>query len=313
MQAWDLRVLHFFYVVIIFLASFLKSLRRIQSLPLAAQRRKLPSHLCLLLVSDSEPDAEAETERAFLESVQRVVAWCRTLGIASLTAYDNEGVLVRCSEIIRERMVVTLRESFDNESTDLAVKPECPIMSPLSEPSSSRSHSPDPEKLPIELNVVTIQSSESRIRANPIKCEDTAPRANPLTLYLTSRHSSKPAIAAAARSLTQRKTLKGKSCSDYALSIAGLNDVLEEVLPSPDFMIVHHVSPTRHPRPSLELHGFPPWQITLTEIHRTRAVTESWLTWPFTSAQSKCTVAIDEMAFCRALDEFAVTETRRGK
>ncbi|KAH7906658.1 hypothetical protein BJ138DRAFT_608599 [Hygrophoropsis aurantiaca] len=310
MQAWDLRVLHFFYAVIVFLASSLKSLRRIQSLPLTAQRRKLPSHLCLLLVSDGEPDAEAETERAFLESIQRVVAWCHTLGIANLTAYDNEGILVRCSEIIRERMVATLGESIDNESAVSAGKQECPIVPPHSEPSSSRSRSPDPEKLPIELNVVTIRSAESRILCtNPIKCEDTTP----LKLYLTSRYSSKPAIAAAARSLIQREALKGEGCGDYELSVADLNDVLEGMLPSPDFMIIHHVSPTRYPRPPLELHGFPPWQITLTEMHRTQAVTKSWFTWPFTSTPSKRMVALGEMAFCRALDEFALTEIRQGK
>jgi dehydrodolichyl diphosphate syntase complex subunit NUS1 len=36
-------------------------------------------------------------------------------------------------------------------------------------------------------------------------------------------------------------------------------------LPSPDLMIVHHVCP-QDPPPPLELHGFPPWQIALTEI-----------------------------------------------
>ncbi|KAH7902926.1 hypothetical protein BJ138DRAFT_1108109 [Hygrophoropsis aurantiaca] len=47
------------------------------------------------------------------------------LGTASLTTK------VRCSEIIRERMVVTLGESIDNGSADSVVKPECPITPPL--------------------------------------------------------------------------------------------------------------------------------------------------------------------------------------
>ena len=38
-------------------------------------------------------------------------------------------------------------------------------------------------------------------------------------------------------------------------------------LPSPDFMIVHNIFPSsRRRKQPLELHGFPPWQITLTEF-----------------------------------------------
>lgn len=42
-------------------------------------------------------------------------------------------------------------------------------------------------------------------------------------------------------------------------------DVGELGFPEPDLMIVHQVSPS-HPRKPLELYGFPPWQIRLTEI-----------------------------------------------
>ena len=38
-------------------------------------------------------------------------------------------------------------------------------------------------------------------------------------------------------------------------------------LPSPDFMIIHNVFPSlRRRKQPIELHGFPPWQITLTEF-----------------------------------------------
>jgi hypothetical protein len=36
-------------------------------------------------------------------------------------------------------------------------------------------------------------------------------------------------------------------------------------LSAPNFLIVHHLCPSDYALP-LELHGFPPWQIRLTEI-----------------------------------------------
>ncbi|KAH7925207.1 hypothetical protein BV22DRAFT_1105075 [Leucogyrophana mollusca] len=323
LASWALRILHFLYAAIVFVTSSLKTFRRAQPQPLTAHRRKLPSHLCLLLVSDSQTDAD-ETESAFLECVRRTVAWCRAVGIENLTAYDREGVLVKCSGSIREHMRA-LDEHIDEDSTESEV--EYPLTPPLSEPSVSRSTSPDPAKLPVELDVVTIRSSESRLRVSPVKRrrniavrrrpprKDKAPLANQLTLHIISRDSSKPAIASAARSLIRSEALKSKgvpSASDYELSIAELNAVLEGGLPSPDFMIVHHVSPTCYPRPPLELHGFPPWQITLSEMHRTHTDGGSF-TWPYTSVPSERALPLDEAAFCRALDEYAGAEMRLGK
>lgn len=41
-------------------------------------------------------------------------------------------------------------------------------------------------------------------------------------------------------------------------------------LPPPDFMIIHHIGNMVVPHPPIELHGFPPWQTTLTEFQCVR-------------------------------------------
>lgn len=40
----------------------------------------------------------------------------------------------------------------------------------------------------------------------------------------------------------------------------------EHGFPPPELMIVHHITPHRSPKSVLELHGFPPWQVSLTEF-----------------------------------------------
>lgn len=99
-----------------------------------------------------------------------------------------------------------------------------------------------------------------------------------LTLYLLSKKASKASIAAIASKIANNSRV-----SAPPLSLNALNDRLEgwsklshflrlhamfvgQGFPSPDFMIVYSLSPSTYHRTPLELHGFPPWQLSLTEI-----------------------------------------------
>ena len=118
-----------------------------------------------------------------------------------------------------------------------------------------------------------------------------------LTLCLVSRQSAKPAIASAAHSLARtqtqtrnrrpRKAIHSRTGGTFQLSINQFDQLLdsessllykfwvysqgvmiwldEDGLSSPDFMIVHPIGPDPSTS-ALELHGFPPWHIRLTEI-----------------------------------------------
>ncbi|KAG6890368.1 hypothetical protein C0992_001958 [Termitomyces sp. T32_za158] len=87
-----------------------------------------------------------------------------------------------------------------------------------------------------------------------------------------SRKSSKPAIASVAQALVSCAKQKTKSkhvkTDVFTLSVNDLEGHLEfdRSLASPDVMIVHPLNPEQGPLSPLEFHGYPPWQIRLTEI-----------------------------------------------
>ena len=96
---------------------------------------------------------------------------------------------------------------------------------------------------------------------------------------------------------------------------------------SPDFMIVH--PPLYQNKTPLELHGYPPWHIRLTEmqyvlflIDGSKLTTSSYngssnhrakLVWPFDCQSTREPLLFDEITFNHALDEFAAAEMRFGK
>ena len=89
-----LRVLHFFYHIFTLIASW-KSLPHPNPYELLYPRKSTPRHLALLLASDDGESAPADAVlECYLESIHRIVGWCRTVGIHKLTAYDRDGTAI---------------------------------------------------------------------------------------------------------------------------------------------------------------------------------------------------------------------------
>jgi dehydrodolichyl diphosphate syntase complex subunit NUS1 len=65
------------------------------------------------------------------------------------------------------------------------------------------------------------------------------------------------------------------------------------------------------PYPAIELHGFPPWQTTLTEFYRTHPDDAKFD--PSRSGSLGTPELISETTFCRALDEYSGAEFRLGR
>ncbi|KAJ8595920.1 hypothetical protein M405DRAFT_269071 [Rhizopogon salebrosus TDB-379] len=309
----SLRLLHIIYASLVCLQTRFQGFRYSLPRPVTAYRSRLPKHLAIILVSNDRAHPK-HTEELYLECLARVATWCRALGIEQLTAYDADGVLVRCSDIIQGRLAHDIELPTDESETEL----EYPLTPPHSEPSESRSHSPDFRESSMEFNVTTMCSFQKGIshrqpREVAIRRRHKQSPCSPLTLHIISRSASKPAIASATRCLLDKALCRLQNSPDakaYQLSISDLNSMLEGSLPSPDFMIVHHVYP-QDPQPPLELHGFPPWQITLTEIHRT--VIHDAITPLNHSGTASRSFLISEQAFCRALDEYAGAQFRLGR
>ncbi|KAG2120834.1 uncharacterized protein F5147DRAFT_663436 [Suillus discolor] len=306
-----LWLLHFVHASLVFLTTKFRKRRYLPPQSLTAYRSKLPKHLAIILVSHDAANPK-HTEELYLECLVRVVKWCKALGIEQLTAYDAEGTLLGCSDIVKERL--THHDDLPTDESESEV--EYPLTPPLSEASDSRSHSPDLGDFPVQLNVTTVCSfrkGASHHRPREVAVRRRAHHKhshNPLTLHIISRSASKAAIASAARFLSDEEVCRRQNSQDldhvkaYELPISELNSILEGGLPSPDFMIVHDVH-LQDPPPPLELHGFPPWQMALTEIHRTIAHD--------VAPNNPMASLITEEAFCRALDEYAGAQFRLGR
>ncbi|KAI6153626.1 hypothetical protein BKA82DRAFT_4092150 [Pisolithus tinctorius] len=318
---WTLRLVHSFYVVAVAVLAQIQEWKQQQPSALNVHRNKVPMHLCLNLVGSNEFTSE-EVEAAFLECLRRTTRWCREVGIAVLTVYDRDGVLVWCQENARE--CISQLEMPGEDSCESEV--EYPLTPPLSEPPISRSQSPESAKLHQGLAVITFKTPFSgrlhkrrhvAVRRRPKK--DSTSRLNSLTIHMASRSSGKPAIACAARSLLKgyvqnRGTAGGVPPENrvFQLSSSELGPLLEGFLPPPDLMIVHSIGKTKSPAPPLEIHGFPPWQIMLTEFDYTRPEDLGESKLP--DAELPCTpMLISETAFRRALDEYADAQFRLGR
>ncbi|KAF8898791.1 hypothetical protein BD779DRAFT_1666575 [Infundibulicybe gibba] len=281
-----LRLLHLLYSITLALSSCWKRSNRPQ--PLTASRKRLPNHIAIALLVDSELQTD-ESHSIISDAIANAVGWCRTVGIERLTIYDKHGIALSRASTIRERVVcVTDDEYGANTSSDS--EPDYPLTPPLSDCSESRPLSPHEDISP-ETAAVVIQIPEKRRRRSQFSgvsrrrhTHRKSPAFQKITLSLLSRQCSKPAIAAAATTIAQSYSQKSRKSHrrPLRLDVDQLNSVLqgEHGFPPPDFLILQPMTPDMDTRLPLELHGFPPWHIKLTEIYYNRARgRRGWLHW----------------------------------
>ncbi|CAL1695669.1 unnamed protein product [Somion occarium] len=304
-----LYIIHAVYLLASSLSFLRNPLTYTSPRPIDAKRKLTPKHLALVFTGCDSNEMD-NLEDILLENIEGVVSWCHLSGIQRLTVYDREGLISRSSLNLRKRLIeqtgVSPKESSDESEI------EYPLTPPLTD--ESRSLSPDREVTP-DLRVITINATASRerrrdqrgvVKRRNSSKKQTNSSISPVTLHLISRESGKPAIASVANSLFQ--THQRSERDDLNYSINDITSILEGELgfPEPDLMIVHQVSPS-HPRKPLELYGFPPWQIRLTEIRHTRDRSLSkW--WNAQNPQF-----LDEIDFREALDAFDSAEMRVGR
>ncbi|KAI0756917.1 hypothetical protein C8Q80DRAFT_1131127 [Daedaleopsis nitida] len=288
--------------------------------PLRAQRSNLPSHIALSLVANSTVDEEVN-ERYMLDSVEKVASWCQVAGIRKLTVYDRAGSLANSSLDLRQQLSpLAVRDDPEVLNERDIQYPPTP---PPSDDADSRPLSPHNRPLVPKLGVITIRlpspttHAKRRASVNKTMKRRRVARGDEisetsLTIHIVSYKSSKPAIAAAATSvmaqIREMRTGEPTTCTPISLSIRQLNEVLEGEygFPSPDLMIVHRKPPAGQSRSPVELGGFPPWQMRLTEIYWV-PYPKTWWNW------TPDTPCIEEVEFRRALDDFASAEMRLGK
>jgi len=320
LTSFALYVFHAIYTLVTTLSSIPRYFANTPQ-PLSTQRTQVPKHLALILASDNcIPEDVWETD--VVDNVEQIVGWCREAGIHRLTVYDRQGMLALLSSDIKERLAFHVGIPLNESPVESEV--EYPLTPPLSDDSDSRPLSPNEVILP-KTHVSTIILSErkegtKRRRSNswnvlkrrrPQKKEDTK-QAQPFTLHLISRKSGKVAVAnMAASMLREHKPAGGsKSVKPFQCSMDDVTRILEgeQGFSSPDLLIMHDISPMSSDK-TLELEGFPPWQIRLTELSYIPRHSAWHRSWKEPSSMLK----LDEREFRQALDEFASAEMRLGK
>jgi len=308
-----LHFLHFFYHIFTLLAS-----RKSQLEPhdLLYPRKQIPRHLALLLVShgDDEPKSGDAVLECFLESIQRTVGWCRAVGIRKLTVYERNGLLSANIDQVSQYLSVPVQHHSEDETSEI----EYPLTPPPSDVCDSRPLSPvNLQSLNLDVSILEINSTtpveEENTRGlgqrRKTRLNSDESTTNEIAIHVISRSSGKPAIARAANVMAN-----DPKWQQQRIGIQGLGTVLEgdRGLPSPDFMIIHNIFPSlRRRKQPLELHGFPPWQITLTEFHDCGEY--SPIAWPWVGTPSRDPEPLSEVGFRRGLDEFARAQMRFGK
>lgn len=288
-----LRLLHRLYFLIITLHSYWKRLFWKAPAPLDAPRRRVPRHLALLISGNNQ--SSDEVIENLIECVTRAVGWCRIVGVRKLTVYDEHGVLVHCAPRI-EKCIDDEWSEPDSSASEI----EYPLTPPSSDYADSRPISPASNLSRLVTLEIPRRAKKSRSHLNVKKRRSHRDATKPLTLCIISRDSAKPALARAAFSFL-RPTDHGTRFPQITVNCLDTLLEYDNSLSSPDFLIVHSINPQDHETP-LELHGYPPWHIRLTEIHYRNRLKIS---------DSPCLV--DEIMFREALDEYAQAEFRLGK
>ncbi|POY76474.1 hypothetical protein BMF94_0675 [Rhodotorula taiwanensis] len=243
---------------------------------------KIPRHLAVSLVATPSGSILERLEaRRHVDVLQSLLSWSRQLGIATLSVYDETGALLRHATGHAEALdlrVISSEEETKTEGIVTLVESWSPMKSEV------RQSSPDGTPTPRSAQEDASADSGTTLVA------DEAPPA-PLRVNLVSRAAGRPRLARLAQDLAVQSHQTGAEVKSERVS-----EVADSLpLGEPDLLLVLGGS-------YLRLHGFPPWQLRLTEMYH-----HSWPTW--FSKPPELTYNI----LRRALDVYGRAEMRLGR
>ncbi|KAH8675970.1 di-trans, poly-cis-decaprenylcistransferase [Xylariales sp. PMI_506] len=189
--------------------------------------RKMPKHVSVILILE-EGGKRTDAKAKLLNEVADITAWCASAGIMTLSVYEKTGILKDDMERDYREISQKLRDWFGKfQAPDLHLR--SPNMPVLSPPSYRGPKPVSGEGLPGHGIVV-----------NLVSADDGRESVVDLTKVLTD--------------MSQRGKI---SVSDITMDI--IDHELRVVLAEPDLLISF--------APFVDLQGYPPWQIRLTEIY----------------------------------------------
>ncbi|BGP34357.1 hypothetical protein JCM10296v2_006172 [Rhodotorula toruloides] len=213
---------------------------------------KLPKHLAVVLAPARTASDFRQAVQDKVEQLRKLLGWSRELGIATLSVYDETGLLVQEASGISSALGMSV------EGQEGAGK-ECGLIV-LRRPTLAKAVAPK-ETLLDESWVAVTGDGDSASSATLVN-EDVPPTAEPdVQVNLLSRRAGQPWLARVAKDLASEQS----GVEILSETVAETIDALP--LTEPDLLFVFGGS-------YLRLHGFPPWQIRLTEMYH-----HSWPSW----------------------------------
>ncbi|KAI9883714.1 MAG: hypothetical protein M1823_004518 [Watsoniomyces obsoletus] len=224
---------------------------------------RLPEHLSVILTlknnGDGAPVADTALERLMDEAAE-IAAWCACARIPTLSIYEQSGVLK--GHMPRLHRVVSQRfhAYFGKRRPQLELR--APHVNPfLNGDMFEENNSPQPG----------FSSNDSEH----------------LSLLLISSEDGRESIVDLTKTLTEMAQRDKISPADISLDLIDL-ELTENVMPEPELLIIFG--------PYVELQGYPPWQVRLTEIFHV-----------------KDCGSVGYQVFLQALHRFAKAQMRFGR
>lgn len=240
--------------------------------------KRLPKHLSVILTLEDQRRSGAGLER-LIDEVADIAAWCASAGIPQLSVYEKTGVLKGYLKDTHRAVSSKLRAYFGPNfpSVDLAA----PHTPPIESSSSFLPYNGD--------------SSARRRRRNSASSDSSANTANNeedhskkhLSMLLISAEDGRDSVVDLTKTLAEMAQRKKLSTADITTELVDA-ELTESVMSEPDLLVLFG--------PHVELAGYPPWQIRLTEIFHVQD-----------------NQGVGYQVFSRALHTFARAQMRKGR
>ncbi|KAL2133478.1 hypothetical protein VTI74DRAFT_2283 [Chaetomium olivicolor] len=224
--------------------------------------QRLPKHLSVILTLEDHRRSGAGVERLVNEAAE-IAAWCASAGIPQLSIYEKTGILKGYLKETHQAISQKVHAYFG---------PHYPSVS-LGAPHMPTIESPD---LPLGADHDGIDSEE-------IESEDRGH----ISILLISAEDGRDSIVDLTKTLAEMAQRKKLSTADITEELVDA-ELSESIMHEPDLLILFG--------PHVELAGYPPWQIRLTEIFHLRD-----------------NQGVGYQVFYRGLRKYAQAQMRRGR
>lgn len=225
----------------------------------------LPGHLSVILELNESDDEQGNAGlEGLVNDVCEISAWCACAGIPLLSVYEKTGILKNCIPQTHRSISETL-ESYFGVDRKPALSLRAPHLQSFSPPTTPPS--------------ISYPSSPTATTATT-----EPPRITVLLLSATDGRNTMVDLTKTLAEMAQKKALDPADISADLIDI----ELKEAVSGEPDLLVLFS--------PRVELKGYPPWQVRLTEIFH---VPDN--------------AGVNYQVFVRALHKYAKAQMRFGR